>query len=78
MTRRPFTDPGDITELLLGLEHDRDRVIDLLFPKVYEELRVVAGTRLRAEREGHTLSATALIHEACGGLRVIPPRVGLA
>jgi RNA polymerase sigma factor (TIGR02999 family) len=59
-----MTDPGDITELLLGLEHDRERAVDLLFPKVYDELRAVAGARLRAERAGHTLSATALVHEA--------------
>jgi RNA polymerase sigma factor (TIGR02999 family) len=58
------TDPGDITELLLGLERDRERAVDLLFAKVYDELRAVAGARLRAERAGHTLSATALVHEA--------------
>jgi RNA polymerase sigma factor (TIGR02999 family) len=59
-----MTDPGDITELLLDLDHDRDRAVDLLFPRVYDELRAVAGARLRAERAGHTLSATALVHEA--------------
>jgi RNA polymerase sigma factor (TIGR02999 family) len=59
-----MTDPGEITELLLSLEHDRERGVDLLFPKVYDELRAVAGARLRTERAGHTLSATALVHEA--------------
>ena len=59
-----MTDPGDITELLLSLEQDRERAVDLLFPRVYDELRAIAGARLRAERAGHTLSATALVHEA--------------
>jgi RNA polymerase sigma factor (TIGR02999 family) len=59
-----MTGHGDVTELLLGLDQDRDRAVDRLFPKVYDELRAVATARLRAERAGHTLSATALVHEA--------------
>jgi RNA polymerase sigma factor (TIGR02999 family) len=31
---------------------------------VYTELKAVAASRLRAERADHTLSATALVHEA--------------
>ncbi len=31
---------------------------------IYEELRRVAAARLRRERAGHTLSPTALVHEA--------------
>lgn len=38
--------------------------LDELFPLVYEELRNVAHRRLRAERAGHTLNTTALVHEA--------------
>ncbi len=59
-----MTDPGDVTGLLLRLDHDRDRVVDALFGAVYDELKGVAARRLRAERAGHTLSATALVHEA--------------
>lgn len=33
-------------------------------PLVYEELRRLAANRLRGERDGHTLQATALVHEA--------------
>jgi RNA polymerase sigma-70 factor (ECF subfamily) len=33
-------------------------------PLVYDELRRIAARKLRAERQGHTLSATALVHEA--------------
>jgi RNA polymerase sigma factor (TIGR02999 family) len=34
------------------------------FPAVYDELRRLAAARLRSERAGHTLDATALVHEA--------------
>jgi RNA polymerase sigma factor (TIGR02999 family) len=40
-------------------------------PLVYDELRRIAADKLSAERPGHTLQATALVHEAwlrlCGG-----------
>jgi RNA polymerase sigma factor (TIGR02999 family) len=58
------SDPGDVTALLLQLDGAGDRVVDRLLPLVYDELRAIAGARLRAERPGHTLSATALVHEA--------------
>lgn len=35
-----------------------------LFPLVYNELRRMAARKLRSERDGHTLSTTALVHEA--------------
>jgi RNA polymerase sigma factor (TIGR02999 family) len=35
-----------------------------LFPVVYDELRRLAAARLAAEPAGHTLDATALVHEA--------------
>jgi len=59
-----MTGQGDVTELLLSLDKDGGRAVDSLFPKVYDELRAVAAARLRAEQAGHTLSATALVHEA--------------
>ena len=34
------------------------------FPAVYDELRRLAATRLAGERAGHSLDATALVHEA--------------
>ena len=34
------------------------------FPRVYDELRRVAHRHLEREAEGHTLSTTALVHEA--------------
>jgi RNA polymerase sigma factor (TIGR02999 family) len=34
------------------------------FPVVYDELRRLASAQLAGERAGHTLDATALVHEA--------------
>ena len=35
-----------------------------LFPLVYEQLRHLARQRMADERAGHTLQATALVHDA--------------
>jgi len=43
-----------------------------LLPLVYEQLRAAAQRALRAERTGHTLQATALVHEAF--LKLVGPR----
>lgn len=40
------------------------QALDQLLPLVYDELRALAGAQLRDERTGHTLGATALVHEA--------------
>lgn len=37
---------------------------DELLPVVYDELHRLAGSFMRRERQNHTLSATALVHEA--------------
>ena len=42
---------------------DQQAAADLL-PLVYDELRKLAVARMAAERSGHTLDATALVHEA--------------
>jgi RNA polymerase sigma factor (TIGR02999 family) len=45
---------------------------DLLLPLVYEELRRLAAQKMATEPAGHTLQATALVHEAwlrVGGAR---------
>ena len=55
---------GEITVLLDRLaEGDRSAEQDL-FPQVYVELHRLAARRMRTERSGHTLQATALVHEA--------------
>lgn len=38
--------------------------LDGVFPQMYEELRRMARRRMRGERRDHTLSPTALVHEA--------------
>ena len=58
-----MTDDADLTALLLawsdGHEEARNRLIDA----VYDELRRVAKWHLRGERDHHSLSPTALVHE---------------
>ncbi|MCC6163018.1 MAG: sigma-70 family RNA polymerase sigma factor [Acidobacteria bacterium] len=41
-----------------------DEAADVVFPRLYEELRRLAASALRRERAGHTLQPTALVHEA--------------
>src|SRR5437588_4571870 len=54
----------DVTRLLEQLRAgDRNAVADLV-PLLYDELRQLASNYLRRERPGHTLQATALVHEA--------------
>ena len=53
-----------VTDLLvLAAAGDRG-ALDRAFPLVYEELRRLAHHQLRRESDGHTLSTTALVHEA--------------
>jgi RNA polymerase sigma factor (TIGR02999 family) len=53
-----------ITQLLdAASAGDRQAAADLL-PLVYDELRKLAADRMASERPGHTLDATALVHEA--------------
>ncbi|MBY0261339.1 MAG: hypothetical protein K2Q20_03300 [Phycisphaerales bacterium] len=53
------------TSLLLSRAADGDRdAADRLLPLVYAQLRKAAQVQMSAERKDHTLSATALVHEA--------------
>ena len=38
--------------------------LNLLYEKVYAELRAIAAHKMTSERPGHTLPPTALVHEA--------------
>jgi RNA polymerase sigma-70 factor (ECF subfamily) len=58
------TSQADITQLLFEASHGDQTATDLLFEKVYKELRKLAQDYLRQERPEHTLQATALVHEA--------------
>jgi RNA polymerase sigma factor (TIGR02999 family) len=57
--------PGQDITLLLGRWQDGDKAaLEDLSPYIYEELRKLAANHMRRERAGHTLQATALVHEA--------------
>ena len=56
--------PGETTRLLAEVKRGNKDALGKLMPLVYTELRHLAGHYLRAERIGHTLQPTALVHEA--------------
>ncbi len=53
-----------VTELLAKWQGGNQQALQALIPVVYQELRALAHRYLRAERPGHTLQSTALVHEA--------------
>lgn len=55
--------PGDVTLLLNELRLGNKDALGRLIPLVYRELRLLAAGYLQAERVGHTLEPTALVHE---------------
>lgn len=55
---------ADVTRILSMIESGDQNATQELLPLVYEELRKLASLRMTAERADHTLSATALVHEA--------------
>jgi RNA polymerase sigma factor (TIGR02999 family) len=56
--------PREVTALIRDLRAGEAGVVDHVFPVVYDELRAIAHRHLIRERSGHTLSTTALVHEA--------------
>lgn len=55
---------GEVTRVLQKLESGESQATSLLLTVVYEELRRLAAAKLKNEKAGHTLQATALVHEA--------------
>jgi RNA polymerase sigma factor (TIGR02999 family) len=55
---------SDVTRILSQIESGDAQAADELLPLVYYELRKLAASRLRQEKPGQTLQATALVHEA--------------
>jgi RNA polymerase sigma factor (TIGR02999 family) len=53
-----------VTQILSAIEQGDPSAAEKLLPLVYDELRKVATARMAAENSGHTLQATALVHEA--------------
>lgn len=57
------TPSHNITELLRAWGNGDQSALEQLTPLVYEELHSLARRHMSRENEGHTLQATALIHE---------------
>ena len=55
---------SSVTDLLLRARTGDSSALAHVFPLIYEELRTIAERQLWNERDGHTLSPTALVHEA--------------
>ncbi|MCA9297984.1 MAG: sigma-70 family RNA polymerase sigma factor [Phycisphaerales bacterium] len=58
-----MNDEGDITRLIRAAASGDEASAATLFPLVYGELRKLAQAYMKGERAGHTLDATALVHE---------------
>ena len=54
----------ELTHILSAIEHGDPSAAEQLLPLVYDELRQLAAQKLAQEKAGHTLQATALVHEA--------------
>lgn len=54
----------DLTRVLASAAGGDEAALAALFPRVYEDLRALAGDFFRREQVGHTLQPTALVHEA--------------
>jgi RNA polymerase sigma factor (TIGR02999 family) len=65
---------SEVTLLLEAIDRGDTLATDRLFPLVYDELRVLAAQRMAGELSGHTLQATALVHETY--LRLVGPQDG--
>lgn len=61
----------EVTQILSQIGQGDPSAAGQLLPLVYDELRKLADARLRREAPGHTLQATALVHEAY--LRLVGP-----
>lgn len=53
-----------VSRLLADASAGKREALDALLPLVYDELRRQAAAYMRREQPGHTIQATALVHEA--------------
>ncbi len=67
---------SDVTQILSQINAGDPSAAEQLLPLVYDELRKLAAHRLAQENPGHTLQATALVHEAY--LRLVGERRGVS
>lgn len=61
----------EVTQILNAVESGDTAAAERLLPLAYDELRRIAAGKMAAERAGHTLQPTALVHEAY--LRLLGP-----
>jgi len=66
---------NEVTQLLAAIQQQDPQAAEKLLPLIYDELRKLARSKLRHEQPGHTLEATALVHEAYLRL-VVEKKVG--
>lgn len=55
---------SETTQLLRAWAGGDEAALEQLTPRVYNELRRIAGRCMQSERPGRTIEATALVHEA--------------
>lgn len=55
---------NDVTRILHAIQSGEPKAAEELLPLVYAELRRLASHKMAGESAGHTLQATALVHEA--------------
>ena len=65
-------DSKSLTQLLIDVGNGNGDALNQILPLIYDELRRLAGSYMRRERQDHTLQPTALVHEAY--LRLIDQR----
>src|SRR5687768_4458482 len=75
LTDQPKTPPlreyEQVTRMLGEIAEGKAQATEALLPLVYGELKRLARQKMAQERAGHTLQATALVHEAY--LRLVGP-----
>ena len=55
---------SEVTRIITSIQQGNAQAADELLPLVYQELRRLAAQRMKKEKPGQTLQATALVHEA--------------
>ena len=65
---------NQVTRILSAIQHGDGQAAAELLPLVYQKLRELAAERFRHEKPGHSMQATALVHEAY--LRLVKQGVG--
>lgn len=62
---------NDVSRILSQVQRGEPSALEALLPLVYDELRKLAAGHMANEAPGHSLDATALVHEAY--LRLVGP-----